>query len=201
MRIASEAYRSWALPYKVELILKDEPASVSIRSFVAKSRRFWPMPFSIHSRFLLTPHNCYYRIIKVITGMTHDNPLTVVIAHLSDEPIYEQIERQIKQAIMTGVLREGDLLPSLRQLAMELKISVVTTNRAYEDLEREGFIVTAPGRGTYVAKAAVGFLRDKKLKLVEDKLIEAIDLAQMYGIGRPDFMKMIDLLFPRRKNE
>jgi len=136
-----------------------------------------------------------------MTDITDADKLTVVIANLSDEPIYEQIERQIRQAIFTGVLQEGDSLPSLRQLAKDLRVSVVTTNRAYEDLEKEGFIVTAPGRGTFVAKAKEEFLKDRKLRLVEERLAEAVDLANVYGISRSDFMKMIDLLFPRRKHE
>jgi GntR family transcriptional regulator len=135
-----------------------------------------------------------------MTGRTDSNTLTVVIAHQSDEPIYEQIERQFRHAIMTGMMQEGDTLPSLRHLAKELRVSVVTTNRAYEDLEKEGFIVIAAGRGAFVAKAAKGSLQDKKLRLVEEKLIEAIDLAESYGIRRTDFIKMIDLLYPRQKH-
>jgi GntR family transcriptional regulator len=137
-------------------------------------------------------------MITVMTGITAVDKLSVVIANLSDEPIYEQIERQIKQAIFTGILHEGDSLPSLRRLAKDLRVSVVTTNRAYEGLEKEGFIVTAPGRGTFVAKAKEEFLKDRKLRLVEEKLTEAVDLANLYGISRPEFIKMIDLLFPRR---
>lgn len=153
----------------------------------------------MQSRFLLTG-NCYYMTITDMTDMTAADKLTVIVAHQSDEPIYEQIERQIKQAIMTGILRQGDPLPSLRQLAKELRISVVTTNRAYEDLEKEGFIVTAPGRGAFVAKVRSGFLRDRQMKAVEEKLCEAIALAETYGIDRPEFIKLIDLLFPRQKH-
>jgi GntR family transcriptional regulator len=135
-----------------------------------------------------------------MSDRTDEDKLIIVIAHQSDEPIYAQIERQIKQAILTGNLREGDALPSLRQLAKDLRISVVTTNRAYEDLETEGFIVTAAGRGTFVAKAKEEFLNDRKFRLVEEKLTEAIDMAHLYGVSRTDFLKLIDLLFPRRKH-
>ncbi len=134
-----------------------------------------------------------------MTDITVKDKLTIVLAHLSDEPIYEQIERQIKHAILSGAMKEGEMLPSLRQLAKELRISVVTTNRAYEDLERDGFLVTAPGRGTYVAKTAGEFLKDRKWKLIEEKLTESVDLARLYGVSRTDFMKMVDLLFPRQK--
>jgi len=135
-----------------------------------------------------------------MTADTVKNKLTIIIAYKSDEAIYEQIERQIQQAIMAGALKEGDILPSLRQLAQELRISVVTTNRAYEDLQKDGFITIAPGRGAFVAKVSKESLKDKKMKLVEEKLMEAIELAQSYGISRADFQKMIDLLFPRQKH-
>jgi GntR family transcriptional regulator len=135
-----------------------------------------------------------------MTDRTASDKLTVVVAHQADAPIYEQIERQFRQAIMTGVMQEGDPLPSLRQLAKELRVSVVTINRAYEDLEKEGFIITAAGRGAFVAKVSKESLKDKKLKLVEEKLVESIELAESYGISRTDFIKMIDLLFPRQKH-
>jgi|WetSurSiteA1Bulk_404760.scaffolds.fasta_scaffold14661_3 GntR family transcriptional regulator len=135
-----------------------------------------------------------------MTERTASDRLTVVIAHQSEEPIYEQIKRQFRQSIMTGLMQEGDSLPSLRQLAKELRVSVVTINRAYEDLEKEGFIVTAAGRGAFVAKVSKESLKDKKLKLVEEKLMESIELAESYGISRADFIKMIDLLFPRQKH-
>ena len=135
-----------------------------------------------------------------MTERTDSDTLTVVVAHQSDEPIYEQIKRQFRQSIMTGLMQEGDSLPSLRQLAKELRVSVVTINRAYEDLEKEGFIVTAAGRGAFVAKVSKESLKDKKLKLVEEKLMESIELAESYGISRADFIKMIDLLFPRQKH-
>ncbi len=135
-----------------------------------------------------------------MTDRTDFSRLTIVIAHQSDEPIYEQIKRQFRHAIMTGLMQEGDPLPSLRHLAKELRISVVTTNRAYEDLEKEGFIITAAGRGAFVTKISKGSLQDKKLKLVEEKLIESIDLAESYGISRADIIKMVDLLYPRQKH-
>jgi GntR family transcriptional regulator len=135
-----------------------------------------------------------------MTDRTDSDRLTIVIAHQSDEPIYEQIKRQFRHAIMVGLMQEGDPLPSLRHLAKELRISVVTINRAYEDLEKEGFIVTAAGRGAFVAKVSKGSLKDKKLKLVEEKLIEVIDLVESYGISRADFIKIIDLLYPRQRH-
>jgi GntR family transcriptional regulator len=131
-----------------------------------------------------------------MTVKTDAETLTIVVSHKSDEPIYEQIERQFRREIMTGKMEEGDPLPSLRQLAKELRVSVVTANRAYEDLEKEGFIVTAPGRGAFVARVSKEALNDKKLQLVEEKLREAIDLAESYGISRADFLKMANLLFP-----
>ena len=135
-----------------------------------------------------------------MTDITDTNKLSIVIAHRSDEPIYEQVKRQFRHAIMTGLMQEGDPLPSLRHLAKELQISVVTTNRAYEDLETEGFIITAAGRGAFVAKISKESLQDRKMKLVEEKLLESLDLAESYGISRTDIIKMIDLLYPRYKH-
>lgn len=135
-----------------------------------------------------------------MTVRTGSDKLTVIIAHQSDEPIYEQIARQVRNAIMTGSMQGGDPLPSLRNLAKELQISVVTTNRAYEDLEKEGFIVTAAGRGAFVAKRSKEFLDDKKLQHVEEKLRESIDLSKSFGISYSDFIKIVDLLYPRHKH-
>ena len=91
-----------------------------------------------------------------MTTRTDFSRLTIVIAHQSDEPIYEQIKRQFRHAIMAGLMQEETLFPSLRHLAKELQISVVTINRAYEDLEKEGFIVTAAGRGAVKAQGIEG---------------------------------------------
>ena len=102
-----------------------------------------------------------------------------------DLPIYEQIVRQIRAQIFNGDLVEGDPLPSIRALARDLQISVITTKRAYEELEREGLLNTVGGKGTFIAAQNPGFLREKKMKTVEEKLGEAVERARQLG-NRPD---------------
>ncbi len=121
--------------------------------------------------------------------------MNIVIANAGDEPIYEQIKRQVKSQIISGVLEEGDLLPSIRGLAAELQISVITTKRAYDDLEREGFVETAIGRGTFVAGQSREFLREKKLKLVEGLLAQAVRQSRDFGLTQKEVTAMLKLLF------
>jgi GntR family transcriptional regulator len=121
--------------------------------------------------------------------------MNIVIANTGDEPIYEQIKRQIKNHIIGGLLKEGELLPSIRRLAAELQISVITTKRAYDDLEAEGFVETAAGRGTYVARQREEFLHEKKLKIVEELLAPAVRQAKDFGLGQREVATMLRLLF------
>ena len=101
--------------------------------------------------------------------------MQIYLSNSGQEPIYAQITRQIKEQILSGALRPGDALPSIRLLAKELRISVITTKRAYEDLERDGFILTQPGRGSFVADQNPALLREEHLKKVEDCLQGAVD--------------------------
>lgn len=121
--------------------------------------------------------------------------MRIIISNASPDPIYEQIVRQIKNQIIAGDLGEGDALPSIRKLAQELQISVITTKRAYEELEREGFINTVGGKGTFVAAQNQEFLREKKMKMVEEKLAEAVNEARVLGIDLKDLNRMLQLLF------
>ena len=109
--------------------------------------------------------------------------MQIYLSNSGQEPIYAQITRQIKQQILSGALRPGDALPSIRLLARELRISVITTKRAYEDLERDGFILTQQGRGSFVAEQNPALLREEHLKRVEDCLQGAVDAARLGGIG------------------
>jgi GntR family transcriptional regulator len=121
--------------------------------------------------------------------------MKIIISNSSPDPIYEQIKKQIKSQIISGELDEGQTLPSIRKLAKELQISVITTKRAYEDLEREGFIDTVTGKGSFVAAQNKEFLREKRMKIVEDKLGEAISEAKMLGIGIDELKEMLTLLY------
>lgn len=118
-----------------------------------------------------------------------------MIINSADIPIYEQIIQQIKDAILKGDLKEGDLLPSVRALARDLNISVITTRRAYEELEKQGFTVNMTGKGTYVAPQNLEFLKETRLKMIENILLEAIEKAKFIGVSKDEMIKIINLLF------
>jgi GntR family transcriptional regulator len=120
--------------------------------------------------------------------------MRIIISNSSPDPIYEQIARQIKGQIINGELLEGAPLPSIRKLAQELQISVITTKRAYEDLEREGFLDSVGGKGTFVAAQNKEFLREKRMKIVEGKLAEAVAEAKLLGVGEEELAEMLRLL-------
>lgn len=121
--------------------------------------------------------------------------MQIYLSNSGQEPIYAQITRQIKQHILSGALRPGDALPSIRLLARELRISVITTKRAYEDLERDGFILTQQGRGSFVAEQNPALLREEHLKKVEDCLQGAVDAARLGGIGYDEVAETLHLLW------
>ena len=121
--------------------------------------------------------------------------MDVIVSNASAQPIYEQIYSQIKAQILSGALREGELLPSIRALAKDLRISVITTKRAYEDLEAEGFLVTQPGRGSFVAPQNPALLHEQHLKKVEDCLQGAVDAARLGGIGYEEVAETLRLLW------
>ena len=111
------------------------------------------------------------------------------------DPIYEQICAQIKRQIMSGELREDELLPSIRNLAKDLRISVITTKRAYEDLERDGFISTVVGKGSFVKAADVRLVREEKLKEIEELLSKAVDLASQSGISQEEVVEILNIYY------
>ena len=121
--------------------------------------------------------------------------MQIYLSNSGQEPIYAQITRQIKQQILSGQLQAGDALPSIRLLAKELRISVITTKRAYEDLETAGFIVTQPGRGSFVAAQNPALLRETQLKEVEDHLQRAVDAARQGGIRYEEVCETLRLLW------
>ena len=121
--------------------------------------------------------------------------MKVIISNSSPDPIYEQITKQVKAQILSGDLAEGLALPSIRRLAHDLQISVITTKRAYDELEKEGFINTVGGKGTFVAVQNPELLREKKMKVVEEKLAQAVDEAKIMGIGEDQIVHMLQLLF------
>ena len=120
--------------------------------------------------------------------------MNIIIRNTGDVPIYEQIAEQIKRAIVTGEISEGETLPSMRLLAKELRISLITTKRAYEELEREGFIVTMTGRGSFVAPQNMELLREEHLRNAERHLAEAIRAARTAGIGLQELQESLRIL-------
>ena len=121
--------------------------------------------------------------------------MNIVISHSSDEPVYQQFINQVKEQILKGELTESEPLPSIRKLAKELNISVITTKRAYDELEREGFIVTVAGKGSFVATINKEIFRETKLKFVEDKMTEAIETAKAVGLTLEELQEMVKLLY------
>lgn len=121
--------------------------------------------------------------------------MNIIISNSSNEPIYEQISKQIKSAILRGELKEGDLLPSIRALAKDLQVSVITTKRAYEELERNGFIETMQGKGSFVAGQNKELMREKKLNIIEEKLSEIVEESKALGITLDEIMDMLKILF------
>ncbi|MDF2941517.1 MAG: hypothetical protein K0S01_375 [Herbinix sp.] len=121
--------------------------------------------------------------------------MNILISNSSDKPIYEQITSQMKQMIIIGELEAGGILPSMRTLAKELRISVITTKRAYEELERDGFIYTVVGKGSFVAEKNLEFVREEQLRIVEEYLGKAVAGAKAGGIGLEEIQEIIKLIF------
>ena len=127
--------------------------------------------------------------------------MDIIISNSSGVPIYEQIEEQIKSQIMSGDLIEGDSLPSMRVLAKELKISIITTKRAYEDLEREGFIYTVVGRGSFVKGIDGDIMKENMMFKIQGILESAVDKAILGKISQDDLHEMIRLLYEEKSTD
>jgi GntR family transcriptional regulator len=121
--------------------------------------------------------------------------MNILISNSSEKPIYEQITSQMKQMIISGELEAGALLPSMRSLAKELRISVITTKRAYEDLERDGFIYTVIGKGSFIAEKNLEFVREEQLRIVEEYLAKAVTGAKAGGIGLNEMQEIMKMIY------
>ena len=121
--------------------------------------------------------------------------MDIIISNSSGKPIYEQIADQVKEQIMAGALAAGDALPSMRLLAQELRISVITTKRAYEELERDGFLENVPGKGCFVAPQNRELLREAQLRRVEEKLTQAIEEARRGAVSLEELKEMLTELY------
>ncbi|MDT3763712.1 GntR family transcriptional regulator [Priestia filamentosa] len=125
--------------------------------------------------------------------------MRILISNHSKEPIYEQITKQIREAIMTHEISQGENLPSIRQLAKDLRVSVITTKRAYEELEKEGLIYSIVGKGSFVAEQNPELLREKKLRAIEAHLLEAIENSKGTDITLAQLKEMLELLYEEEK--
>ena len=121
--------------------------------------------------------------------------MDIIISNSGGVPIYDQITRQMKGLILRGELKEGEALPSMRLLAKELRISVITTKRAYEELEREGFINTVPGKGCFVAPQNPELAREDALRRAEEHLSQAVDIAKAAGLSLSELTETLNLLY------
>ncbi|MBS7397656.1 MAG: GntR family transcriptional regulator [Ruminiclostridium sp.] len=121
--------------------------------------------------------------------------MNIFISNTTDEPIYEQIVRQIKALIMSGELKEGDALPSMRVLAQQLRISVITTKRAYEELERDGFTESFTGKGSFVCRQNPQIYREDILRNIESELTSVCAKAKTAGIGLDELCDILSMLY------
>lgn len=121
--------------------------------------------------------------------------MNIIISNSSNIPIYEQIKEQIKNKIVTNELKTGDLLPSIRNLAKDLRISVITSKSAYEELEKEGYIETVPGKGTYVANKNIELIREEQLQKIEDLIDTAVSIAKISNISKEEIQSILDILY------
>ncbi len=121
--------------------------------------------------------------------------MDIIISNSAGIPIYEQITRQMKGLILRGEMQEGEALPSMRLLAKELRISVITTKRAYEELEREGFITTVPGKGCFVAPRDLELVREDTLRRVEEHLSQAVQIARGGGVSQEEVGQILTILY------
>ena len=121
--------------------------------------------------------------------------MEIIISNSSDKPIYEQVSSQIKNKIMNGTLEAGEMLPSMRAMAKDLHISVITVQRAYEDLTRDGFIETVSGKGSFVASQNKEFIQEEQLRKAEELLQQVVDIGRSHGISYEQMANILKVLY------
>ena len=138
-----------------------------------------------------------YTVYTVYIQLTEqkEKDMLIFINNKSGVPIYDQIYSQVREQIMNGTLKEDAPLPSIRSLAKDLQISVITTKRAYEELEKSGLIYTAPGRGSFVSAKNTELLREENLKKIEEHLEEIMKLSSFCSLSRDDIISMLNTLY------
>ena len=121
--------------------------------------------------------------------------MNIIISNANNKPIYEQISTQIRDQILSGALAPGEALPSIRALAKDLRVSVITTKRAYEELERAGYVYTVPAKGSYVAEKNTQLVREAYLTQIEEHMAQILPLADSCGLGEEELVEMLRLLY------
>ena len=154
----------------------------------AGSQKKMKKPLDKTGNTVYTVYNVYIQ-----NGWYHMN---ILISNASDRPIYDQIYTQIRGQILSGALEPGQALPSIRALAKDLRVSVITTKRAYDELEKEGYINTVPGKGCYVANQSPQLVREAYLTRIEEHLTQAAELAAGCGLGLEEVRDMLSFLWP-----
>lgn len=124
--------------------------------------------------------------------------MNIIISNSSNKPIYEQIKEQIKNKIVSNELKTGEQLPSIRNLAKDLRISVITTKNAYEELEREGYVETIPGKGVYVANKNTELIREEQLQKIEGLMDTAVSIAKISNISKDEIQSILDILYEEK---
>ena len=152
--------------------------------------------YNIIVRSILTSM-CYKCIVCLYKHHTEGaiEKMKVIISNTSDQPLYQQIKEQMKEAIFSGELRDGDPVPSIRNFANDLKVSVLTIRRVYEELENEGFLSRQVGIGTFISTGNLELLRESKRRVVEQKMADMIKDAKALGIPQEELQEMMDILY------
>lgn len=178
---------------KQEIFLNGEAINMWKSFRTKEASRIWKtirVFLAYRSNLLLTP--LIYLCIMNIYSLEGGDGVHILIDNKSGAPIYDQIYSQIKSQIISGALREDEMLPSIRGLAKDLRISFITTKRAYEELEKDGFIYTLPGKGCYVAPKNVELLREENLKKIEEHIDEIVRLAASCNLSKQDILEMVN---------
>ena len=138
---------------------------------------------------------CILYILNIYNIYKGEKAVDIIISNSSGKPIYDQIYTEIKSKIISGELKEGDPLPSMRLLAKELRISVITTKRAYEELERDGFITSITGKGSFVSGKNTEFIREDNLRKIEEHMQSIIELSKGCNLSLQDLIEMISIIY------
>ncbi len=120
--------------------------------------------------------------------------MNIIISNANNKPIYEQIYSQIKAKIISSELKEGEILPSIRNLAKDLRISVITTKRAYDELEKDGYLYSVPGKGSFVAEKNIDMLREEKLKEIEEHIQKILEIAPSCNLTTVEIIEMLKMI-------